>query len=84
MERSIADLSRKESNKKKKQKANKNPDWSPEQMAIYDELLKICFENPQGFWNVESPQQEIVTLHDNGVTEKHIPSSRSDEKEIKK
>lgn len=39
-----------------KQKANINSDWSPEQMNIFDELLKCCSENPQAFWSIESPQ----------------------------
>jgi len=75
----------KERNQKKpKQKENRNPDWSLKQIALYDELLKCCSENPQAFWTKESPQQEIITLHDNGVTGKLIPSTPIDEKEIKK
>ena len=31
---------------KSKQKANRNPDSSPEQITTYDELLKCCSENP--------------------------------------
>ena len=53
-------------------------------MTIYDELLKCCSENPQAFWTKESPQQKIITLHDNGVTGKLIPCTPIDEKEIKK
>ena len=69
---------------KPKQKANRNPDWSPDQVNIFDELLKNCLENPQAFWSVESPQQEIETLHDNGVKGKLIPCTPTDEKEIRK
>ena len=72
------------SQNKTKQKANRNPDWSPEQMNVFDELLKNCSENPQAFWSIESPQQEIITLHDNGVKGKLIPCTPSDEKEIRK
>lgn len=36
------------------------------------------------FWEKESPKQEIVTMHDNGVKGKLIPCTPSDEQEIKK
>ena len=66
------------------QKANRNPDWIPEKLSIYEELLKCCSNNPQAFWKVESPQQEIITLHDNGVTGKLIPCTPAEEKEMRK
>ena len=69
---------------KNKQKANRILDSSPEQIFIYDELLKNCSNNPQAFRSVESPQQEIVTLHDNGVKGNLIPYTQNDEQEIKK
>ena len=62
------------------QKANRDPNWSSEQIALYEELLKCCSNNPQAFWTTESPKQEIITLHDNGVTGKLIPCTPADEK----
>ena len=59
---------------KNKKKANRNPEWSLAQISIYEKLLKNCSNNPQAFWSVESPQQEIVTLNDNGVKGKLIPA----------
>jgi len=44
------------------QKANRNPDWTPEQLSIYEELLKCCSNNPQAFWKVESPQQLLHSM----------------------
>ena len=69
---------------KTKQLACIDPNWSTEQTVIHDRLLKKCSENPQQFWVVESPMQEIVTLHDNGVKGKLIPCTPLDEQEIKR
>jgi len=67
-----------------KQKAHRNPDWSQDQINLFDELMKCCSENPKALWSIESPQQDIITLHDNGVTGKLITCSPADEKEIRK
>ena len=66
------------------QKANRDPNWSPEQITLYEELLKCCSNNPQDFWTTESPKQDIITLHDNGVTGKLIPCTSTEEKEMRK
>jgi len=66
------------------QKANRDPSWSSEQNCIYEQLLKCCSNNPQAFWTTESPKQEIITLHDNGVTGKLIPCTPAEEKEMRK
>jgi len=64
---------------KTKQLACIDPNWSTEQSDIHQRLLKSCSENPQQFWETESPMQEIITLHDNGVKGKMIPCTPSDE-----
>jgi len=58
---------------KNRQKACIDPNWLNEHISIHDRLLNSCSDNPQQFWIVESPKQEIVTLHDNGVNGKIIP-----------
>ena len=69
---------------KSKQMACIDPNWSTKQDDIQKRLLKSCSENPQQFWETESPMQEIVTLHDNGVKGNLIPYTPSDEQEIKR
>ena len=61
-----------------------NPSWSSDQSSIYEGLLKSCTNNPQQFWDVESPKKEILTLHDNGVKGKLILCTPNDEQEIRK
>jgi len=60
-----------------------DPNWSTEQHDIHQRLLKSCSDNPQQFWETESPMQKIVNLHDNGVKGKMIPCTPADEQEIK-
>jgi len=69
---------------KTKKKAVIDPQWSKEQKDIYERLLKSCLEDPQKFWEKESPKQEIINLHANGVRGKLIPCTPGDEQEIKK
>lgn len=58
--------------------------WSKEKSCIDGKLLKSCSNNLEQFWKVESPKQEIVTLHDNGVKGKLIPCTPNDEHEVRK
>lgn len=69
---------------KNKQKECIDLNWSAEQISIHDRLMKSCSNNPQQFWTMESPKQEIVTLHDNGVKGKLIPCTPTNEQEIKR
>nr|AXB54821.1 polyprotein [Pinus nigra virus 1] len=69
--------------KTNKQSACIDTNWSIEQKDIYQRLLKSCSDNPQQFWETESPMQEIVTLHDNGVKGKMIPCTPADEQEMR-
>eukprot|EP00253_Pinus_taeda_P025971 PITA_25971 len=69
---------------KNKQNTCTDVNWSKEQSSIHKRLLKSCSYSPQQFLEVETPKQEIITLHDNGVKGKFIPCTPNDEQEVRK